>query len=288
MIPPTPARLLIVDDEAHIRNGLGWSLRLNGYDVEEAASGSEALARLYHGAYDLMILDMNMPDLDGMEVMRRAHEHSPTLAIVVLTGHATLESAIAAVKANAADYLLKPVSMHDLAAVVAHALAVRAEQRQQQHVMDLVSQVVDALRKPEGAETAELAQPGTARGAAPQEAENFVRAGLLTLDLGKRIVTVAGNTPDVTLRTAEVTEGEATILHELMRHAGQVRSARQLVYAAWGYSLMELEAANIVRSYIYRLRRKLEADPDHPQLLKTVRGGGYYLSVGDEGAPKRK
>ena len=155
MTPPSPtppARLLVVDDEAHIRNGLGWSLRLNGYDVEEAASGSEALARLYHGVYDLMILDMNMPGLDGIEVMQRAHQHAPTLAIVVLTGHATLESAIAAVKAAAADYLLKPVSMHDLAAVVARALAARAEQRQQRHVMDLMSQVVDALRKPETSE----------------------------------------------------------------------------------------------------------------------------------------
>ena len=88
-------RLLIVDDEFNLRTSLGEVLRLRGFQVDEAASGLEALTLLERGAYDLMVLDMVMPGMHGVEVMRRAREMRPDLAVIVLTAHATVESAIA-------------------------------------------------------------------------------------------------------------------------------------------------------------------------------------------------
>ena len=112
------ARILVVDDEDRVREGLCWSLRVSGYTVDEALSGAQALALLGRGAFDLMLLDMNMPAMDGVEVMERARRVQPDLAIIVLTGHATLDSAIAAVKWGAGDYLLKPVGVQGLQAAV--------------------------------------------------------------------------------------------------------------------------------------------------------------------------
>ena len=85
-------------------------------------SRGTALAWLERASFDVLVVDMNMPGMGGVEVMQAARQHRPDLAIIVLTGHATLESAIAAVKSEAVDYLLKPVSVHDLKTAVNKAL----------------------------------------------------------------------------------------------------------------------------------------------------------------------
>ena len=112
-LPPpqnvTNVKLLVVDDEPHIRAPLVRALSLIGYDVGEAASGREALALLEQSTYDLMILDILMPDLNGIEVMQRAHRKWPELLIIVLTGNASLESAIVALRSEVF------VHSHDLA-----------------------------------------------------------------------------------------------------------------------------------------------------------------------------
>ena len=128
-----------------------------------------------------MLLDMNMPAMDGVEVMERARALQPDLAIVVLTGHATLDSAIAAVKWGASDYLLKPVSIQSLQAAVARLWPARADLLRQQQVVALMSQVA-AVLQPSPQETA----------AAPADAAEpaSMTAGALSLDVAKRTVTV--------------------------------------------------------------------------------------------------
>jgi DNA-binding response OmpR family regulator len=239
---------LVVDDEDPVREGLVWSLRLSGYQVEGAASGAQALSLLSRRAFDLMLLDMNMPAMDGVEVMMQARRRQPDLAIVVLTGHATVDSAIAAVKAGAGDYLLKPASIQHLQAAVAQALTARADRLRQQRVVALLGQAAEILQPPalETSATAATGEPAT-----------VLAAGALLLDLPKRIVTA--------------------LLQELMRHPNQVRTCRQLVQAVWSYDLGEVEAAGMVRPHIARLRKKTEVDPGAPQHVKTVRGGGYFL-----------
>ena len=259
-----PACILVVDDEDPVREGLAWSLRLSGYQVEGAASGAQALSLLSHSVFDLMLLDMNMPAMDGVEVMVRARRQQPDLAIVVLTGHATVDSAIAAVKAGAGDYLLKPASIQHLQAAVAKALTARTDRLRQQRVVALLGQAAEILQPPalETGATAAIGEPPT-----------VLAAGVLSLDLPKRILTVQGPHPCV----AELTEAEAALLQELMRHPNQVRTCRQLVQAVWGYDLGEVEAAGMVRSHIARLRKKTEIDAGAPQHVKTVRGSGYFL-----------
>ena len=126
--PPIPqARVLVVDDEAHVRSALTRSLTLLGYSADAAASGHQALEMLERAPYDAMVLDMCMPGMDGVEVVQRACQMCPGLIIVVLTGHAALESAISAVKSHVADCLLKPASVHDIAAVIGDALQQRTQ-----------------------------------------------------------------------------------------------------------------------------------------------------------------
>ena len=141
------ARLLIVDDEPNIRSSLARALSLLGYFVEEAGSGQEALALLEHTTPDLMVLDMHMPGLDGVEVMHRARQMHPELSIIILTGYATLENAIAAVKLTAADYLRKPASTREIANAVTRTLEKRAKQLRQQRLHQTLREALDVLRQ---------------------------------------------------------------------------------------------------------------------------------------------
>lgn len=263
LTPPIPeARLLVVDDESHVRSALARSLVLRGYRADEASSGYQALRMLESTPYDLLLLDIRMPGMDGVEVMQRARQLRPELLIIVLTGHATLESAIAAVKSHATDYLLKPVGLHDVAAAVARALQQRAQSLRRQHLLEVIDQTLDALREAE------------APAQAPPALERFLRAGPVTLDSERRLA-VVGGTP---ARTAELTENEAYILAYLMARPDQAVSSRELARAALGYDVTEQEAQNIVRPHVFRLRRKLEADPREPRLICTVRGRGYLFA----------
>ncbi len=262
--PPIPeARLLVVDDEANVRSALARALALRGYRTDQAASGHQALRMLESNPYDLMVLDIRMPGMSGVEVMQRARQIRPDLLIIILTGHASLESAIAAVKSHAHDYLLKPASLHDLAAAVVSALERRAQALRRQHLLGVIDQTLDALRE---TETSERRQPTL---------ERFLRAGPVTLDSEKRLAVVSGTPPN----TAELTENELSILVYLMERPDQVVSNRELARAALGYDVTESEAQSIVRPYVFRLRRKLEADPGEPRLIRTVRSRGYIFAL---------
>jgi DNA-binding response OmpR family regulator len=276
------ARLLIVDDEARLRTALRELLKLRGYHVGEAGSGPEALELLRHTSYDLMVLDMNMPKMDGVEAMRRARQVQPDLLIVVLTAHASLDSAIAAVRASAADYLLKPFEIEDLDAVISKALQERAQQMQRQKLLNVIGSALDELR-----ESAEAPQPPEAvpLELAPPEAlelspKRVLHCAPLILDLQKRTVLVEEDPP----RTVELTESEASMLATLMQHPDQVLPYVQLAQAAVnsesddGYALDEWDAKSIVRPCIHRLRRKIETAPEQPSLICTVRGRGYFYS----------
>lgn len=259
------ARILIVDDEPHICAAVARALSLAGYQAEEANDGPAALHRLQSAAYDLMILDLQMPEVDGLEVMQRARQLQPDLLMIILTGHATMESAIAAVKSEAVDYLLKPVSLHAIVAAAANALQTHAEQFRRQHLLQVMGETLDALRQ---------TQPAVPGPSAEPLPERFVRAGGLTLDRQKRWGIIAGDQP----RTVQLTEGEANVLNHLLEHPDQVHACRQIVQAVWGYTLIEREAQSLIRPYIFRLRQKIEADVDHPRLIQTVRGRGYLFA----------
>jgi DNA-binding response OmpR family regulator len=257
------ARVLVVDDELHVCSALARSLGLLGYRADAAVSGPEALEMVGTDHYDLMVLDIRMPKMDGVEVMQRAHDACPDLAIIILTGHASLDSAIAAVRSGAADDLLKPVSVHDLANAVASALHTRAETVRRRELLKTISRAVDTLR---GIESSEK-PPGA------DALERFIRVGAVTLDREKRLAVIG----DLPARTAALTDCETAILGYLMEHPAQAISCRELAGEALGYHVGEREAQSIVRPHVFRLRGKLEAGPGEATLIRTIRRRGYCL-----------
>jgi len=144
--PISQARILVVDDEPAARAAIVRVLDSLGYQAHEAASGSQALARLSALPYDLMLFDLCMPGIDGGEAMRQVQEGHPDLAVIVLTARATLGSAILAVQAGAADYVLMPCSIQDLKATISRALHRRRGRRRRQHLIHVFEETLAALR----------------------------------------------------------------------------------------------------------------------------------------------
>ncbi|MGA9349132.1 MAG: response regulator transcription factor [Anaerolineae bacterium] len=266
--PPIPqARILVVDDEPAARAAIARGLELMGYRVDEAASGSQALAKLGLTSYDLMLLDLRMPGMDGVEVMKWVQEAQPDLLVIVLTAYASLESAIEAVRAGAANYLLKPCSIRDIQAAIARALQRRQKDLQRQHLVGVIAEAVEALQAEEGRD-----KPGS-----PERPVRFLRCGPVALDLEKHLAVVRGP-DDVGSLNTELSTSEIALLAYLMQHTDAVFSCRQLARAALGYNVSEREAQAIVRPHISRLRKKIEPDPAHPRLIRTIRGKGYLFS----------
>jgi len=282
------AKVLIVDDEESLRIGLMDLLGLMGYQVEGAASGIEALMVLERTSFDLMVLDLCMPGMSGDEVMEQSAQGYPDLPIIILTANPSVETAISAVKSsNVADYMLKPFDIQDLAAVISRVIKERAEQIRRRQLLDTIDNALHLLRDDEERESvaASPSLPLNGEPVAPlqltgipqspdRKAERFLRVGTITLDRQKRL-TVTQHAPGEPI---ELTENEVAILASLMKHANQVLSCVELAEAAVGCQLDRLEAQNVVRPTIYRLRQKIEPKPKSPQFIRTVRGRGYFFS----------
>lgn len=135
--------ILVADDELGVRESLAEVLRDAGYRVEVVADGTAALAALEANDFSLVITDLRMPGADGLAVLRRAREISPQTIGLVMTAHATIESTVEALRAGAADYVLKPVVFDDLLQKVERALAHRQLAWEAQHLRHQVEQRYD-------------------------------------------------------------------------------------------------------------------------------------------------
>src|SRR5215470_3762734 len=137
--------ILIVDDEAVVRRVLGEALSRTGLTVELASSGAAALERLEQPGIDLLLLDLQLGDIDGVGVLQAARQRWPDLPIIMLTAHGSLPSAIAAVRAGAADYLLKPISIATLRDVVNRVLSEHHQIRAREEQLRAVYEQMNAL-----------------------------------------------------------------------------------------------------------------------------------------------
>ena len=126
--------ILVAEDEENTRRATLRSLQLAGYYVEGAANGSEAIKNLNENDFDLLLLDIRMPDMDGIEVMKRLEKTGRSIPIIILTAYATLESAITAVKAGAVDYLIKPQHIQEILAAIEKAL-IKSQSNQDNHTI---------------------------------------------------------------------------------------------------------------------------------------------------------
>jgi DNA-binding response OmpR family regulator len=255
-------RILIVDDESSIRLTLSALLHRAGYEVTSAESGAEAVAVLERQAFDLLLVDLKMPGMDGMQVVAAARQRQADIAIIVLTGHGSLDSAIEGLHHGIFDYLLKTTEPNEVIERVKTGLAARAQQLRQRTLLDVVGTAVQELR---GASAASSEAGPTS------PSERSIIVGALQLDSWRQVATLAG-------RTLALTPTEFRVLLCLAERAGAMIPYADLVRSAQGYDAEELEAGELIKPHIHHLRQKLEPDPTAPRYILNVRGKGYLLS----------
>jgi DNA-binding NtrC family response regulator len=134
-------KLLIVDDELSVRDSLGKWFREEGYDMGTAENAQDALARMAEGRWDLALVDIKMRGTDGIELQRRMHEIDPEMVVIIMTGYASVETAVAALKNGAYDYVTKPLDPDDIAHQIQKALSHRKVERENVRLRETVAEV---------------------------------------------------------------------------------------------------------------------------------------------------
>ncbi len=251
------AHILVVDDESATRHTLADLFTRMGYQATEAASGPAALELIARRHFDLVILDLNMPEMDGSEVLKAARPLAPDTVFIILTAYGTLDSAIVAIRHGAFDYLLKPSPVKEIVRAVETGLVERQRRLSREEPVALLERALDSLK--------------AARRVPVPSAERFLQAPDLTVDTLRRLVLVRG-------QPVELTATEFDILVYLLRHRERVVSCRELAAHLRDYDMDERDARVLLRAHIHRLRRKVERDPAHPTLIRAVRGSGYVFA----------
>ena len=251
------ARILIVEDEEKIARFVTLELEHEGYQVEHAADGRTAVDLALERDYDLILLDVLLPQLNGMEVLRRVRKHKDVPVIMVTARDAVMDK-VAGLDAGADDYLTKPFAIEELFARIRVALK-RAE------AVRTASGVggVGAGEGATGAAAAPLAGDSAKTPAPPSPATLAV--GSVALDPDRREVTVGGSPIALTAR-------EFDVLALLMAHAGTVLTRERIAHEALGYEYVG--DTNNVDVHIAHLRAKIE-DAGGARIIQTVRGVGY-------------
>jgi two-component system response regulator MprA len=231
-------RILVVDDDAAVRDSLARTLRFEGYQVDTACDGQQALDAVRAGEPDAMILDVSMPGLDGLQACRQLRAAAVLLPILMLTARDSVGDRVAGLDAGADDYLVKPFALQELLARL-RALLRRT----------LLAAPPDAGRQP------------------VDEPDGWLSFGDLRLNPGTREVSRDG-------RPLRLTRTEFSLLEVFLRHPRQVLTRAALFEHVWGFDFGE--TSNSIHVYLGYLRRKLEAEGE-PRLLHTVRGVGFVL-----------
>jgi putative nucleotidyltransferase with HDIG domain len=133
------SRLLVVEDDTNVRDFCVRLLRMNGYQVAAAENGRVALERLREGQYDLILTDLQMPEMGGIDLLQQLRQHYPEIDAIVFTAHATVETAREALKLGAFDYLTKPVTVDDLERTVRRAMEWRRVRLEKQRLSEIVA-----------------------------------------------------------------------------------------------------------------------------------------------------
>jgi two-component system, OmpR family, response regulator MtrA len=231
-------RLLLVEDDASIREIVSIGLSAARFRLITAEDGRDGLAKARAGSFDVVILDVMLPSMDGFEVCREIRKFS-RVPVVMLTARADLVDVVVGLESGADDYVKKPFELPEL-----------------------VARLRAVLR----------------RTSAPAQAA-LILAGALEIDPAG--FTVRKNGEEVTL-----TATEFRLLLELARRPGQVFTRELLLQRVWDYEY--LGDSHLVDVAIGRLRAKVEDDPSHPALIKTIRGVGAALGAAGVTQPRSR
>lgn len=262
---PRLSNILLVDDEDTIRLSLRKALSHENVAIHEARSGGEALQLLSRTSFDLVLTDIRMEDLSGLDLLASIRDRFPDTVVILLTGYASVESAVQALRNGAYDYLIKPVSIDAVRASIREGLAKRMETRHRQEVLALLRESI-----------LELSEERTPNLQSEDQTEpRWLRVGNLVVDIAKLVVTVAGS--QITL-----TPTEYQVLTRLLDGRGRVLGYQELVRQVYGYECGFTEARKLIMPHVSNLRRKLFREPDTPNLIENVRGAGYTFLDPDE------
>jgi DNA-binding response OmpR family regulator len=233
------SRLLIVEDEQHIAQGLRFNLEAEGHTVDLEADGRAALERLLtsRGLYDAVVLDVMLPGKDGFEVVHALREAGQYVPVLMLTARNRPDDVLNGFEAGADDYLSKPFELAILLARIRGLLRRRAWSR-------------------------EPSSP-------PESPRQLAFAGR-TLDLDALELHVG-------TKAYQLTQMECDLLAYLLQNAGKAVSRKAILEDVW--DLHEDTDTRAIDNFIVRLRRYIEDDPAGPRLLLTVRGVGYKMAV---------
>ena len=231
----TDTQILVIEDEPDLRAGLQHNLELEGYKVMVAADGREGLRRAREGQASLVLLDLMLPEMPGLEVLKHLRDTGHETPIIIISAKGQDRDKVQGLELGADDYLTKPFGLSELLA------RIRA-----------------VLRR---------TQTGAKAGAGKDSDVNGVmRFANLTVDW--RRFTVTRDDMEV-----QLSRYEAEILRLLIEHRGEVVSRQDLLRKVWGY--VHLPTTRTVDNHIARLRKKLETDVENPIHVVTVHGLGY-------------
>ncbi len=258
--------ILIIDDETALRHTLARILQRANFEVTTAASGQESLTLLSQQRFNLVYLDIRMPDMNGLEVLKTIQSRFPELPVILFTAQPDLNSAVDALRHGAVDYLLKPIKPHVL---IDRTQAVLAKQEKDRHKREVQMQI-DALQTElKILENNQNIQPEPVSKAA-NASERFLTHGKLTLDLHTHRLVIEE-------RTINFPPATFDYLLVLVRHAPNVVDYQTLVTEAQGYQVESREAHELVKWHAHHIRQAIEPDVHNPTYLINVRGIGYRL-----------
>ena len=247
LAPPATVSILLVDDEPSLRDAVSYSLRREGYSVSLAEDGSQALAVARSVRPDLIVLDVMLPGVDGLQVCRTLRSES-TVPILLLSAKGEEIDRVVGLEIGADDYLTKPFAMRELLARI-RAMLRRAK-----------------MPLPEEAVGSDGHGAGGATDADGDASVPAVIAGDLVIDASRRLATLGGE--PLTLRPKEF-----DLLLYFARHPSIVLSRDALLRRVWGYGYpVDTRTVDV---HVRWLRQKIEIDPSQPRRVETVRGYGY-------------
>ncbi len=272
------ANILVVDDEVANRYSVSKTLQRVGYLVSESATGEEALEALQDQAFDVVLTDIRMPGLDGVELLRRIKDEAPDMIVILMTGYASLTTAVEALRLGAHDYLIKPSSSQDIRQSVSRGVERARNLRRRRKLLDAIKSDVFELtrgeveddrisydRFPSSIEALQVERK------VQEPIANSMQLGPLTVYPGRYQIAV-GNV-DI-----DLTPTEFDLLLYLAAHRGRVVPCHELVREVRGYSVDEAEAREVIRPHVSNLRRKLKAAGQSSDFIVNVRGIGYRLN----------
>jgi len=240
------AHILVVDDEPKVRLLLRRCFESEGYKVTEAGSSTEATQLLAQSTFDLVTLDLGLPDGDGLTLAREIRARRLPVPIIMVTGKGDTIDRVVGLELGADDYITKPF-----------------------HLREVLARVRAVLRRAAAAAgTATAGQVSASAAAAP---ETITFAGFVLDPVKRELRQASCGTP------RDLTTSEFDLLVLLANNANRVLSRDQIMDRLKGHDWTPYDRT--IDNLIVRLRRKIEADPEHPRLIKTVRGVGYTLTA---------